>query len=658
MPSETYIRAAVARGALMQLVRPVRDSVCLDEGFCARLGVGPGYIVTLGDRGPTLSLEVVAAAVGAVLEGAREKRPRDTDGRQWTLRASSGGDGEPALTMMGRGLRFSLGMEFLALAPNLSVRLKLARGVRDAARWAALTGRDWLAILKDRPLALEELVAITEDLEDTPSSRGAVLRRGVERGQLALAMLVPNARRHFERLVGVWEGSATLAEYSAKEGLRHLTALAGWPRGEGLLASLYLGADVRLTDRMDVGAIAMADLTEILGGIRERGDILARVSAAEIGLRALQWYPDVAIPLTRLVECIRDDDAERVDSSIGSFACLFHLVECELSRRHVFRREPAYYRRLASVAHAAFVQREVGGWLSSREFREWAWSNSALRCRMQSYVDRRTLPRWDWRFGAPSHFRGCFVRRIVYSGQRMVATLRRHEVLYDVVQRLPGCLHKEAAVQEFRMSLPTPVEGPECRLAAMPEETSRALESKFDAEGSQGKIILELGVSAQIWELGPSTVAAAVRALRGSEWRLTGVRSGDELAAAIRAAAEVAAICRDDDLAQAVRNLVRRYRLSTDVRLSMGDALECIAIAAASQAKLVEWARAMGEGFVEMAFAELTQEEGRVLHACIRSLAEIAPELWVYCGRAEAAIVSYTCGIGGSGAMNGDPVAT
>ena len=658
MPSETYVRAAVARGALMQLARPVRDSVCLDEGFGARMGVGPEYVVTVGDGGPTLPLEVVGAAVGAVLEGAREKRPRDTDGRRWTLRASTGADGEPALVMIGRGLCFRLGIEFLALSPNFSVRTKLAGGIRDAARWAALTDRDWLAVLNDRPLTLEELVAIRADVEDTPSSRGMVLRQGVQRGQLTLAMLVPSARRHFERLVGAWEGSATLSEYSAREGQRHLTALADWPRGEGLLASLYLGADVRLTDRMAVGAIAMAKLTEMVEGIVERGDILARVSAAEIGLRALQRHSAVAIPLKRLVECIRDDDGERVDSSIGTFACLFQLVECELERGHVFRGEPAYYRRLAALAHAAFVQREVGGWLSSVEFREWAWSNSALRCRMQSYVDRRTLPRWDWRFGVPSHFKAGFIRRIVYGGRKMVATLRRHEALCDVVQRLPGCLHEEAAVQEFRMGLPTPVEGLECRLAVMSEETGRGLESKFDAEGSQGRIVLELGVSAQIWELGPSTVAAAVRALRGSEWKLTGVHSGDELAAVIRAAAEVAAICRDEDLAQAVGKLVHRYRRSTDLRLAVVDALECIAIAAASRADSVKWAEAMGEGLLEMAFAELTEEEGRILHAWIRSLAEIAPELWAYCGRAEAAIVSCTRGIGGSGKIEGSAVAT
>ena len=644
-PSEIYIRAAVARGALMQVARPVRDSVCLDEGFCARLGVGPGYVVTLGDRGPSLSLEVVATAVRAVLAGAREKRPRDTDGRRWTLRGSTDTGGEPALIVMGRGLRFPLGMEFLALSPRRDVRLKLARGLRDLAKWAALSGRDWLAVLKDRPVSVEELVAIRADLEDTPSSRAAVLRRGVERGQLTLGMLVPNAKRYFERLVGLWEGSPSLGEYSAKEGLRHLRALASWRGSEGFLASLYLGSDARLTERMDIGAIGKDDLTDVLEGIRDNGDILACVSAIETGFAALQWHPEVATLLAGLIERVREDDTETVESSIATFACLFHLVECELSQSRLFGRQPAYYRRLASLAHAAFVQREIGSWVSSEDFREWAWSHSALRCRMQSYVDRRSLPRWDWRFGAPSHFKACFVRRIVHGGQKAKTALGPHAALQDVVRGLPDCLDNEAPVQEFRMSLATPVEGPECRLAAMPEETSSALESKFDVEGPQGRTILELGVSAQIWEVGPGAVAAALRALRGSEWQLKGVRSRDELAAVIRAAAEVAAICRSDELAQAVRNLVRKYRVSADVRLSMGDALESVAIAASSHAGLVEWARAMGEGFCEMAFAELTQDEGRVLHMWIRSLAEMAPELWDYCGRADAAVVSYSRGI-------------
>ncbi len=644
MPNEHDIRAAVARNALMQVARPVRDSVCLDEKFCGRFGIDSRYVVTLGEGGPSLSLEVVAAAVRSVFAGASEKRPRDTDGRRWTLRRSKGTDGESGITLTRRGLRVSLGTEFLALSPNRGARLEFARGVRDLAKWTALTGTDWLRVLKERALSVDEFVAVRADLEDTPNSRGAVLRRGVEVGQLTLAMLVPSARRYFERLVGVWEGSPTLAEYSAREGRRHLAALADWPGSEGLLASLYLGSNARLVDNIDVGAIAGADLAGMMEEIRKRGDILAQVSAIEIGFRVLQSHPEVAAALASLVECVRDDDAERVESSIGTFACLFHLVECELSRGGVFRREPAYYRRVASLAHAAFVQREIGDWLSNGKFGEWAWSNSTARCRMQSYVDRRTLPRWDWRFGAPSHFKAGFVRRIVDCGQKMVGTLRRHPGLHDVVQGLPGCLHDEVAVQEFRMLLPTPVEGPECRLPAMTEETSVALEAKLAAGHPEGRAVLELGVWAQIGELGPGTLAVAVRALRGSEWKLTGVHSEEELGAVIRAAAEVAAISRNEDLAQAVMNLVRRYRGSSGVRLSMGDALECIAIAAASKAELVEWAQTMGESLREMAFGELTQEEGRLLQTWIRSVAQIAPELWVYCGQADAAVGSYTWG--------------
>ena len=642
MPSESQMRAAVAGAVLSQLVRTVRDDVCRDESFCARLGDRPGYVVTLGEGGPSLSLDILAGAVRAVLAGASEKRPRDTDGRRWTLRGSTGTDGEPTLTVVGRGLRFSLGVEFLALSPNPVVRSNLAHGLRDSARWAALAGKDWPSVLRAGPLSPRELVAIKEDLEDTPVSRAAILRQGGEQGRLTLAMLVPHARRHFERLVGAWEGSATLAEYSANEGLTHLTALSAWQGAEALLASLYLGSDVRLVDRIDVGGVAVADLKEMLDRIRERGDIMARVSAVEIGFRVLEQSPEVAAPLARLVEGVRDDDAERAESSIGLFACLFHLVECELSRRRLFHREPAYYRRLASLAQAAFVQREVGGWLTSEKFQDWAWSSSWSQCRMQSYVDRRTLPRWDWRFGTPSHFKAWFVRRMVYGGQKVVATLRRHQVLHDVVQGLPGCLHHDRAVQQFRMSLPAPVEGPECRLPVMPEDARRELESKFDTEGPLDKTVLELGVSAQIWELEPGTVASAVRALRGSEWKLTGVRSGSEVAAVIMAVAEVAAIYRNDDLAHAVRSLVSRYRVSTEMRLSMADALGALAIAAASRTELAGWAGAMGEGLGEMAFSELTQEEGRLLHLWIRSLAWVAPELWVYCGRADAATVSYT----------------
>ena len=60
--------------------------------------------------------------------------------------------------------------------------------------------------------------------------------------------------------------------------------------------------------------------------------------------------------------------------------------------------------------------------------------------------------------------------------------------------------------------------------------------------------------------------------------------------------------------------------------------------AAASRSDLTEWTEFVGEWLTELAFEDLNEEEGRFLHEALKLLCQIVPQLWVTCGRADAAL--------------------
>ena len=61
-------------------------------------------------------------------------------------------------------------------------------------------------------------------------------------------------------------------------------------------------------------------------------------------------------------------------------------------------------------------------------------------------------------------------------------------------------------------------------------------------------------------------------------------------------------------------------------------------VAAASCADLNDWRDFVGDWLTELAFGELEKNEGTAFHWCFQYLCHAVPELWVSCGRADAAL--------------------
>ena len=638
MTDEVLLRGAVARHVLGHLPGVLRESLCADPEFRETYSVRGDYVLTFADSGVVVQRGALIGAVRSVLSGATEKRIRDARGRRWRVRFA-GGPKDLGLTRGTQQQGLPLG--FLALSPSRELRLWMLEVVRTNLNLMGSERTRWPALLPERALTDDELSEFLEDLADTPTERMMTIQQDVRAGRAEVRTFIPTSRRYFDRLVGAFDGSANLREYSVGSGGEHLAALAEWRPVDGFLCGLYLSGHSRLTDGITVDRLGGKELPAVLERVARYGDRMSQVGAVEVGFRVLDTRPEIAPVLGVLVEGIRDDDAEKPGSRVMLFSSLFHLVDAELSRRRLFVEEPPYYRRLAALAQAAMIcgqlnALDVDGEVVSR----WAFARSLRQCEVQSYVDMRREPRWDYRLGAPSQFRAEFVGRVVIAARRFEKAVAGHETLARIVAELPGCLEGGAS-GGMRMFLRGPLEGGEAGAGRLSTEISQSVESQLGATDVDLQSFAQLMDAAQFLELGPGVLALAAKALREVRGRLPGVESADQLFAFGRGMATVAAVSRNAELADEVRVLVRRCRRGGEIAVSMRHAVEILLIAAASRRELADWGRWVGEALTELAFGSLEGEEGIILRDYIRGLCDQRPELWGGCGRAEAALDAY-----------------
>ena len=103
----------------------------------------------------------------------------------------------------------------------------------------------------------------------------------------------------------------------------------------------------------------------------------------------------------------------------------------------------------------------------------------------------------------------------------------------------------------------------------------------------------------------------------------------------------LAGVSRNCRLGDELRVLVRKYRMDTQFSLSVKQAIEILLTAAASREDSGQWNRYIGDALTELAFEDLEDDAGDVLHSCIQHLCHMSPGLWAHCGRADAALAGY-----------------
>ena len=189
---------------------------------------------------------------------------------------------------------------------------------------------------------------------------------------------------------------------------------------------------------------------------------------------------------------------------------------------------------------------------------------------------------------------------------------------------------------------PGPLEGAEDSLNALPTALSKAIEEQLTTDQVGSISFIGLVNSAMIFHVDSWQAELAARVLKLANYHLADVTDSSAFLGTLKGLAIVAAAARNTSLADELRILARRYRRDTQYGLSMVEELGVCLMAAASRADLTEWRDFAGDWLTELAFGEFTSEEGAVFRSHLQYLCHAVPELWVSCGKADAALIA--CG--------------
>ena len=394
MRNSSYARAAIAQAALELVPPPIRVSLVDDADFKTKYGLSAEVEIAIGDSAIPMLRSRLFDAVRHVLGDSRPTEVIDLSGRHWRLRNNAEANELPQLLLYSGNETMNLS-NLGILSPEPNVRLRSLNTVSMGVNLPATSRDTWSQILMNRSLEDAEVDLLQRDIHDTPMYVSALLRRRISAGDDDWSSIIPRSSRYYERLVGCYDGSRSIDEYADRVANGHLEQLLDWRCYEGFLLALVLSSHASITAKVMVHGMGDDELARCYEYIIDNGDVISRVGAIEVGVRILTDRPHIEPLVARLVRQIRDDGVTVSNSSFALLAGLFVLVDGEVSRTRVMCSVPPFYRRLASLAHASLIQRELIRYdVDHGQFYDWALGNRAEQYYMQSingYAARATV---------------------------------------------------------------------------------------------------------------------------------------------------------------------------------------------------------------------------------------------------------------------------
>ena len=641
-----YVKSVLAQTTLDITPPLIRKTLLGDRDFRKEYGIEVNSIISFPAFDISFHLSSLYNAVRRVLSGASEKKVINTEGQKWRLKNISKKGELPNLLLSRGEKRFPL-PGLAALSPDRDTRLRFLDEAISDVNLPRNASETWRNILSERALEDDEVDACLSEFRDTPVEKMRSISTDLRTAQISPSFLVPPSRRYFERLVGEYDESTSIRDYATSVGRTLFAQLSAWRPYDGFLFSLLLSSHASLTDEINVDQLSSEDLVRAYDFLEKHGDRISQLGAIEVGLRVLPSRPEIEQPLISLIEQIRDDDVDGHDGQASGFkllSALFCLVDGELSRTRLLSSEPPFYRRLATLSQVALIHRQAvsltididqfGKWID--QFSEWAFRNRGEFYYIQSFADMRLEPRWDPEFIATSQMKVYFFSRILNAAKKYEQNITGSQI-YDLV-----LTDKAGSLSPFGYFpatwLPGPLEGAEYTQNTLPAEISGLIETQLGTKEVGLSSFIALVNFALLYPIEANHAELAAKALKRADYHLRNIEKKSHLVVILDGLAKVAAVSRSHRLADELRILVRRYRHDTEYALSIAEVIRICLVAAASRSDLNEWIEFVGDWLTELAFGDLKEDEVQIFYSSLNYLCHAFPELWVSCGRADAAL--------------------
>ncbi len=635
MTTETPSGAEMAMAALRLFPPSVRTAIVRDEEFRTRYALRGDAVVQLKRTGAEFIRSTLFRAARQVLAGAtRSVDVESMDGMVWRLTNDNG----TGITVTHEKVVQAL-PECACLAPDVNTRMEWFE--RQTADCAIIDERikRWRDVLIDRPLEDDEVNDVLDEFRLTPVHCTAANRERLRAPNFSGADLVPSDLRYFDRLVGIPATETNVNDFISGVLTSHVRTLVQWKSYKGLRSVFVLSSHQMISQIIDLTAVPREEVVRTYEWLANHGDRISQVGAIECGLQHFDSVPEIEPWLAAMIQVIGADDPEDPAGRLKLLSGLVVLVDGEISRRSIARQRPPFWRRLASIAHAALIEREaLDAELAPTVFSEWALESGGAHYYMQSLVDLRQEPRWFPDGMTPKQLQAEMLGRIRNAAERYRKNVRSGE--------LTSLLWGEgSAVQSRKIIpyafLPGPLEGGSAAVIEMPDKYESSIRVSLQTEELTPESFSELVNMSLLYRTSPQLSELAAQGLSRVGYQLRRVSGNDDLFSLLNGLAVVSAVTRSVALANEVRNLCRVARRRADCGLSLEGVARVAVVAAAANSDLAAWSETVGDWLNELAFEDMTCEEAIALQRKIYALLHVEPALWETCGRAEAALSAF-----------------
>lgn len=635
--SDPHLRPILAQAALEHLPPLILEALLNQPDFCEEYGFEADATIMFGNTGISIRRSKLFKVVRDVFAGQSEVIATDINGHDLKISVSREERKHPQILISNDDQKHILPDYLVALSPNSATRLRWFEETAADLNLPVNATTTWRNILSERILEDGEVDLLHRELRDTPIDMARSIRVEIQKDQINIPSLVPPSRRYFARLVGEYDGSSSVGDYATGAGKSFMEELLARRPYDGFLSSLLLSSNSALTAEISVKHLDVENIIQAFEFLVERGDKLSQLGAVEVGLRILPEMPEIESLLVRLVERIRDDNVDKAVSEFKLFSTLFILVDGELSRTRLFSDAPPFFRRLASLAQAALIQREIMTVsIDINSFCERAWKLRGEQFCFQSLADMRLEPRWNPDFANSLQMKSDFFGRLTIAGENHKETISNGKLRNLLLSPDSGSLL--SLINSPRLYFPGPLEGEKINSRMLPDELMETIETQLKTEKVGPSSFIALVNSALIFYVDKDQAKMAAEALRTSNYQLANIEDRFQLLATLYGLATAAAVSRERILADELRVLVRRYRKDPQYALSIDETLRICLVASASRRDPKDWQENVGDWLTELAFENFQDTEGQVLYSHLLCLLRAVPELWISCGKADAAL--------------------
>jgi len=634
-----HVKSELAKMALKRMPTLMRNDLLADPNFLEEHGFGEAAILSFDELGITLKRSDLFNAIRFVMLNSTSTEVPDLEGQKWQVNNVNSVGGLPKLEVSRGDRRFIL-PDLSVLSPNAEVRLRYLEDMCADVNIPLASREKWQNILIERELHDYEVDLLFNDFRDTPIEVMRSIRNEIVNKHIDISTLIPSSRRYYERLVGIYDGSADIREYAVKVCRTLFGQLSSWNAREGFLLSLLLSAHSSVSDQVDFSQLSGEDFIDILTFLEKSGDRISQLCAIEVGLRAVPYMPEIKPRLLRLIELIFIDNVNEPTSDFNLISTLFVLVDGELSRTRLFSDEPPFYRRLVALSQVALIHRQLSNSeIDIADFCDWITSKGSGQFFVQTLVDMRLEPRWNPDYSVAAQIKADFIGRLMNVARLFRQETGENEISDLIMTKLISSF--DSKVDLIRPYMPGPLEGNIGSIVAMPDEIVESIQKQLGEEETSPASFIALINSALLFSVDVKQAELAAKTLKLGSHRLRNIEDASQIMVVLNGLAIVAAVSRSRLLADELRILVRRYRYDSQFRLSIEEAIRICLMSSASFVDLIEWRNYVGDWITELAFGDLRDMEGEKFATYLHYLLQIVPGLWVTCGRADAALQAY-----------------